>query len=459
MDRLYNGVIRVDAPCPANVLRIDQGAMPLVMEMHRNGILVSPDRFTSLDRYLAEKEAANLIEIESLIGHPCNPNSGDQVAQLLFRDLGLESPLGPKMTRKRTRPAADDDILASLLAAHPVVPLIRAGRELTKLRGTYTLKLPLMAWPDGRIRTTLRMNVARTGRLASEDPNLQNVPIGTEDGRRIRGCFVAPPGRVLGAIDLSQIEMVWAAELSGDHTMREVFELRQDLHVRTAIALFQLDPDRINRLWKSYKAGELTGTNLEEMRSFEMNNRLPAKHLGFAVLFGITPAGLQSQILSAGGPLVTIEECAQYILGWFRIFDGVRLWMGLQHSRVQRYGMVWTAFGRHRLVGEAMSAVPRVRSAGLRQAGATPIQGSAGDHLKIGMAMIMDLVHYYRAIGPTIICLPLLQIHDELVFELTPDIAPDFLEDCRVVLTTCVRPMTMPVRAAVAIGDDWGELK
>lgn len=459
MTRLHNGVIRVDAPCPANVLRIDQGAMPLVMEMHQRGILISPARFTALDADLALKEAANLAAIESLIGYPVNPSSGDQVSKLLFSELALESPLGPRMTKKRTRPACDDDILASLLTAHPVVPLIRAGRELTKLRGTYTKKLPLMAWPDGRIRTTLRMNVARTGRLSSEDPNLQNIPVATEDGCRIRSCFVSRPGCVLGAIDLSQIEMVWAAELSGDPTMREVYTLGQDLHVRTACALFQLDHAHIAPLWKQYKSNELAGAELAEMRDFEINKRLPSKTLGFAVLYGVTPQGLQAQILAAGGPLLTLDECESYIRAWYDTFNGVRSWMGLQHSRVQRYGMNWTAFGRHRLISEAMSAVPRVRAGGLRQAGNHPIQGSSGDQLKIGMAAIMPLVRYYRAFGPAIVCNPLLQVHDELLFELTPDIAPDFLEDCRTILCGCVRPMAVPVRASVAIADDWAGLK
>ena len=244
MTRLYNGVIRIDAPCPANVLRIDLGAMPMVMEMNRHGILISPARFAALDRDLSYKEAANLADIESLIGQPVNPNSGDQVSKLLFSELALESPLGPKMTRKRTRPSCDDDILASLLTAHPVVPLIRAGRELTKLRGTYTQKLPLMAWPDGRIRTTFRLTVARTGRMASENPNLQNIGSATEDGRRVRGCFIAPTGCVLGAIDLAQIELVWGAELSGDPVMTEALDLGQDLHVKTACAMFRLDTPR-----------------------------------------------------------------------------------------------------------------------------------------------------------------------------------------------------------------------
>jgi DNA polymerase-1 len=453
MTRLYNGVVRVDAPCPLNVLRIDLGAMPMVEEMNRHGILIDKAKFAALDLALADKELANQDEIEVMTGQRYNPNSGDQVARLLFRELGLESPLGPKMTEKRTRPAVDDDILSSLLPAHPVVRLIVDGRGLTKLRGTYTQKLPAMAWDDGRVRTTFRLNVARTGRAASEDPNLQNVPPSVRDG------FVAPMGRVLGSIDLSQIEMVWSAELSGDATMREVFALGQDLHVRTACALFRLDYTHVSALWQRYKAGELTGVLLNEMRQFETNYRLPAKTLGFAVLYGVTPQGLQAQILSAGGPLWTLAECESYIRLWFGVFGGIEDWMGLQHSQAQRYGMVWTAFGRWRLVSEAMSAVPRVRSAGLRQAGNHPIQGSSGDHLKIGMAEIMPLVRYYRALAPNCTCLPLLQIHDELIFELSPDIATDFLEEAREILVQAVRPMSVPVRASIAIGADWSGLK
>ena len=459
MTRLYNGVVRVDAPCPANVLRIDLGAMPMVEEMNRHGILIDKSRFSALDLELAGKELTTQDAIERMVGWRCNPNSGDQVASLLFGGLGLESPLGPKMTRLRRRPAVDDDILASLLSAHPVVPLIRAGRELSKLRGTYTQKLPLMAWPDGRVRTTIRMNVARTGRMASEDPNCQNIPIMSEDGARIRGCFVAPPGRVLGAIDLSQVEMAWACELSGDATMLEVFRLKQDLHVRTACSLFRLDYARTSEMWTRYKAGGLEGAELAWMRDFEMTKRLAAKHLGFGVLFGISPEGLQAGILAAGGPLFPATDCATYILGWFDIFAGVRDWTRVQYSRAQRWGMVWTAFGRWRLVGEAMSAVPRVRSTGLRQAQATPIQGSAGDHLKLGMAEIMPLVYYYRRLAPNCVCLPLLQIHDELIFELSPDIARDFLEEARSILVDAVRPMTVPVRASIAMADDWAGLK
>jgi DNA polymerase-1 len=168
---------------------------------------------------------------------------------------------------------------------------------------------------------------------------------------------------------------------------------------------------------------------------------------------------LQAQILAAGGPLWTLAECESYIRMWFEIFSGVLGWMGLQHSRAQRYGMVWTALGRWRLVSEAMSAVPRVRSAGLRQAGNHPIQGTAGDQIKLAMAEIMPLVHYYRHTFRNCTCLPILQIHDELVFELSPDIARDFLEESRAIMVGSVRPMDTPVRASIAIAEDWAGLK
>jgi DNA polymerase-1 len=347
----------------------------------------------------------------------------------------------------------DDDILSSLLSAHPIVPLIQSGRSLTKLRGTYTQKLPAMAWADGRVRTTFRLNVARTGRMASEEPNMQNVsPI-------IRSGFIASPGCVLGAVDLSQIELVWAAELSGDPSMCEAFTLGQDLHVKTACSLFRLDYDGVSTLWKQYKAKELTGHVLEEVRSFEVNQRLPGKTLSFSVLYGTTPPGLQAQILSAGGPLWTVDECEGHIQGWFDAYPGIRDWMSLQYSRAQRYGLVWNAFGRWRLIGEAMSAVPRVRSAGLRQAGNQPIQGSAGDMLKIGMAATMPLVDYYRRLYHNCIVRPILAIHDELVYELSKDIAADFLEESRQIIIDCVHPMSIPVKASMAMAEDWFGLK
>lgn len=459
MERLYNGVFRVDWPCMANVRRIDQGALPMVLDMNRTGVLVDPDHFRRLGAELGEKARLVEADIARMVGRPVNPNSGDQVAALLFGDLKLEPPHGGKLTKTGARMSVDDDVLSSLLAHHPVVEKIVRGRELTKIKGTYCDAFPLHVCPDGRIRTTFKMYTARTGRLASENPNLQNVGVRTEEGRQVRAGFIARPGCVLSSHDLSQIEMVWAAELSQDPVMMEVYAQGQDLHVRTACALFGLDYDRISGLWRRYKKDELTGRELEEMREFEIYKRLPAKTLGFAILYGVTAQSLQVQILVAGGPLLTVEECDDYIRRWFELFEGVRVWLELQYSRVRRYGMNWTAFGRPRVIPEIHSALQGVRNKALRQAGNHPDQGSAGDHLKLAMAEIQDgPVTYFRSY-PGVVCDPVLQIHDELIFELSREIVDDFNPWVATIMQTAVRPMGVRVKSSCMTAPDWGSLK
>lgn len=461
LERLYNGAFRIDRPCPANVRRIDMGALPMVLEMNRRGMMVDVGHF----RRLGERFEAGYEElvgrIESLAGWRCNPSSGDQVARLLFDELKLQVPGGGRMTKSQSRLSTDDETLSSLLAQHEVVGLICKARELRKLKGTYCDPIPSFVGPDGRVRTTLKMYTARTGRLSSEEPNLQNIPVRSEEGRLIRAGFVAAPGRVLVSHDLSQIEMVWAAELSGDGIMREVYERGEDLHTRTACALFRLDYEATRPLWAKYKKGELEkGTReWESMRSFEMDKRLPAKTLGFAILYGVTPQGLQTQILAAGGPLFAVEECESYIARWFDLFGGVREWMELQYSRVRRYGMTWTALGRPRLIPEIRSALEGVRNKALRQAGNHPIQGTAGDHLKLAMAEILDgPVAYFRSYSG-VVCDPLLQIHDELIFELTPDIVDDFNLWVSEIMRRAVRPMSVAVGSSCSTADNWGGLK
>lgn len=459
IDRLYNGVFRIDRPFMANVRRIDQGALPMVLDMNRRGILVDPDHFRRLGARLAAKLAGVEAGITALVGHPVNPTSGDQVARLLFDELKLEVPGGGRMTKTQRRMTTGDETLCSMLGLHPVVRMITGGRELVKLKTTYCDALPTHVGPDGRLRTTFKMYTARTGRLSSENPNLQNIPVRSEDGREIRAGFIAKPGCVLSSLDLSQIEMVWAGELAQDEVMLEVYNRGQDLHVRTACALFDLDYDRIAPLWVRYKKGELDGDLLAQMRDFEMNKRLPAKTLGFAVLYGVTARGLRLQIMAAGGPCLTEDQCDEYIRAWFALFWGVREWLGVQYSRARRYGMTWTAFGRPRLIPEVHSALAGVRNQGLRQAGNHPDQGSAGDHLKLAMAEIWDgPVQYFRSY-PGVTCDPLLQVHDELIFELSPRIADEFNWWAGYVMCNAVRPMSVKVKSSAAVADTWGGLK
>lgn len=460
MIRLYNGVFRIDRPFLANARRIDQGMLPMVLEMNRTGIKASPSHFRRLGEEFAARYDDTCSQIATLAGRPVNPISGDQVAALLFDELKLEPPAGGRMTESQSRLSTGDEILCAMLDQHPVVRLITDARELDKLKGTYCDPIPGFISPtDGRVRTTFKIYTARTGRLSSEEPNLQNIPVRGEDGRKIRAGFIADTGKILVSHDLSQIEMVWAAELSRDRVMMEVYSLGQDLHVRTACALFRLDYDHIAPLWKQYKKGELTGPLYEEMRDFELNKRLPAKTLGFAVLYGVTPKGLRLQILAAGGPSLTEEECAEYIRRWFDLFSGVYDWMQTQYARARRYGMTWTALGRPRNILEVYSALGGVRNQGLRQAGNTPVQGTAGDHLKLAMAEIWDgPVQYFRSF-PGVTCDPLLQVHDELIFELSPEIVDDFNQWTSYIMCTAVRPMEVTVKSSAVAADNWGDLK
>lgn len=458
--RLYNGVYRIDRPCLRNVARIDHGCTPMILEMNNRGITLDQSVLRRLSGDLNTEAAEILSRTRVITGVPdLNPNSDDQVARLLFDVMGLSPPGGGRKTKSGSRISVDSDALLSMTDQAPeLIRLILRYRELRKLDGTYCTALPKHVGTDGRVRTRLMMNVARTGRLSSESPNLQNIPARTKDGQRIRSAFVAAPGLVLASIDLSQIEMVWAAELSQDQAMMNVFLGGHDLHAVTACAMFRLDYSYISGQWGKYKRGELIEGSpaWSEMRDFEVNKRLPSKTLGFAVLYGVTPKGLQTQILAAGGPYWSEPDCAEFIRRWFSIYPGVRSWMDSQHARARRWGMVWSAFGRIRRIPEAQSLVPRVCEDGLRRAGNHPIQASAGDHLKLAMAYIYDvLIPVYRHWG---VCEPVLQIHDELLFELSPDIAGDFLHDCASALSGAV-PLSVPVKSSANIADNWGDLK
>ena len=456
MIRLSNGC-RFPFPRPSlvNVRRLDMAALPMIEAMNRTGILISPARFAKVDRDMAVEEDRILAEIHASAGRPLNPESGDQVASLLFDELGL-SHAAMRMTPTKDRYSTSQDTLSGLRGQHPLVDLILDHRELRKLRTTYTLPLPGMAGPDGRVRTTFKATTARTGRLASENPNCQNIPVRGEWGLKIRSGFVARPGCLLVSSDLSQIEMRMAAHESLDVALMRVFWDRLDIHTVTAIALFRLDGHQILGLLEAEKAGTLTWQQEIALKAFRHEYRLPAKTLGFAVLYGVTAKGLQVQILAAGGPLLDLEDCEAYIHRWFEVYEGVLTWMGVQWGRARRYEMTWDQFGRHRYVPEVKSVHPRVQAEGLRQAGNHPIQSGAQGIIKTAMHELGALVSYFRSYHE--ICDPLLQIHDEVITECGQAIAQDYAEMSRAVLSSCV-PLEVPVEASADVAEDWGALK
>jgi DNA polymerase-1 len=213
-----------------------------------------------------------------------------------------------------------------------------------------------------------------------------------------------------------------------------------DIHTETALLAFRLPREAVN--WPEFK----------------QKYRLPAKTVGFGILYGQTPAGAQENIIAQGGPYIPIEEVEEIIRNWFLVYEGVARWMQQQYARVRRYGMAWDAFGRSRVIPEGRSVIPRVQSAGLRQAGNMPVQATAGGILKLAMAELQDALLDWRRAYPSEILLPLLQIHDELVFELSESLADDWCEYAKGVMTQAVR-LTIPVGASASVGDCWGELK
>ena len=469
--RLYNGVRVLDHPCLPNVRRLDNGALPMIWEYHKHGIHLDKAHFTSLSAKLAAKAVDLAREIESLAGKPLNHNSGDQVAELVFGTLGLKVRRadGPKMTSTGKRQMVDDEVLMGLKDQHPIVNKILLARQADKLKGTYVDKLPEMADVDGRLHTTYRHTVAATGRLSSEDPNLQNIPTRTADGLEIRKGFHAThdsAGRqcVLASLDYSQIEMVMAGHYSEDKILLKAFADQSDIHTLTAIAAFKVaNPDHVLGLCRKAmdeEAGKpvqwLDGEQAE-WKTFKSKKRLPAKTVGFGILFGQSAQGAQGNIVAQGGPYMELEEVEDIIQGWFNLYAGVTYWMETQYFRAQKYGMVWDLFGRIRRIIEAQSALRRIRQEGFRQAGNMPIQGGAQGIIKLAMAALMPTVRYYQKFKDTR-CWPLLQIHDELIFELSPHIHEEFCAIAQDVMQGVIQ-LRAPVKVSWGVAERWGDLK
>ena len=464
----YGNVRVMDAPCLPNVRRLDHGTLQMLTRFHQHGTLLDTGHLSALSQEFRERLGGIQSQILSLTGKDINPNSSQQVSQYLFHDCGITPPGGVKKTNTG-RDAMDADVLAALKPLHPLVPLILEYRALDKLDSTYARKLPRLINPHtGRLHTTFRHTNTDTGRLSSDNPNLQNIPARTRDGMRIREGFIAGTDKggrqcILASADLSQIEMALAADLSQDRNMIAAFLSGVDIHTQTAINVFRLSGhyERLAMMNKREEAGEsIAWTDAEraDWKHFKQNYRLPAKTAGFAILYGQTGAGLQSNILSSGGPLWTVMECETLILDWFNYYQGIRDWVELQHARARRYGMVWDWFGRVRLVPEALSSLPRIRRAAFRQAGNMPIQATAQGIIKLVMAEVMDLIIRWEDAYPDCLIWPLLQIHDELVFELSPHIADEFMADVKRIMVHAIE-LSVPVGSSSSAAENWAGLK
>jgi DNA polymerase I len=502
--RLYNGVRMLDAPSPTNIRRLDHGCLPMIHQMHQNGIRVDIPYLQSLQRDFTERQSSIEWDLMESIGHgyqdwngksyrPFSIGSPDQVARLLFKELKVQGKDRVPMTNSEKRETTSDDVLEKYRGRHPAVGHILDWRELEKLCGTYVLPLQERADEGGRVHTSFSTTTAATGRLSSKEPNLQNIPTRSRLGRLIRMAFTCNPGNVLVSCDLSQIEMRWAAHLSQDDTMMGVFLRDEDIHDRTACEIFGRDLDEITALKKRILSSQksenrstkgegeanlpckktesrenrATETDIAIYKYFVQFERLPSKTLGFGILYGQTARGLLESILTSIDPewsaeerakfeaKWTLEECDRLITRWYTVYHRIRDWMDLQFSRACRRGQVWCPFGRVRLVPEVYSAIKRIKAEGLRKAGNHPIQAGAQGTIKLAMAELTPLSQFFASCG---ICWPLLQIHDELIFEVDKSQAKDWSDVAREVMEHAT-PLSIPVKSSSDIAERWGDLK
>ncbi|HEY0673840.1 MAG TPA: DNA polymerase I [Longimicrobiales bacterium] len=360
-------------------------------------------------------------EIHKEAGTAFNINSTLQLKEILFDKLKL-----PVVKKTKTGPSTDASVLQELAEmGHRLPQLIMEYRQLEKLRGTYVDALPQLVNPDTRrIHTNFNQTVAATGRLSSSDPNLQNIPIRTQTGAEIRKGFVPAPGFVFMSADYSQIELRILAHMAADEMLIEAFESGGDVHKRTAALVFDVPIEKVT----------------PDMRA-------AAKTINFATIYGQGPFALSNQLG------ISVSEAKTFIEQYFERFSGVRTFLDAMKTQAKEKGYVETISGRRRYIPEIHSPNHNIRSFGERAAQNAPVQGSAADIIKIAM---ININHALAEQGST--ARMLLQVHDELVFELPAD----KVEETRAFILDLMRnavPLRVPLEVASGIGQNWFECK
>jgi DNA polymerase-1 len=398
---------------------VDMPLLPVLYRMEEAGIRIAPEIFRRLSEELAEGTREIEEKVARIAGTGFNINSPKQLSFLLFEKLGL-----PPVKRTKTGYSTDVEVLEQLKSAHEIPGLVLEYRTLAKIKSTYVDVLPGMVDPgDGRIHTTLNQTQAATGRLSSSDPNLQNIPIRTELGVRIRGGFVAEPGCLFVGADYSQVELRLLAHLSGDAELTRGFMRGEDVHTATACGVFGVSPSEVTP---------------------ELRRR--AKVINFGILYGMSPFGL-SRELGIGG-----REAKQYIDQYFSRYPGVGDYIERVKEQARKDGYVRTILGRRRYLRDINSRNKVLREAAERMAINAPIQGSAADIIKIAMIRI-DREFRERKMGARLV----LQVHDELIAE-APELEAGETE--MIVRDAMVGAVSLSVPLTVSLGrgKNWGEI-
>lgn len=395
--------------------------MPLLfvlMRMEFEGVAIDRDQLKHLSDEISGKIKEVRDEIYKYAGEEFNINSNKQLQGILFDKLEL-----PVIKKTKTGYSTNMEVLNELSSIHPVAKRIIDYRQLSKLSNTYIDSLPdLVNKKTGRIHTSFNQTVTATGRLSSSNPNLQNIPIRSELGKKIRSAFVPRRGNLLMDADYSQVELRILAHISGDKNLINAFREGADIHSRTAAMVYQLEEENIT----------------DEMRAV-------AKTINFGVIYGLGPRGLSKQIG------VTVEEASEFIENYFDKYPGVRKFTEEYKEKARQTGYAETIFGRRRELRDISSENGRLRSFSERIAVNMPIQGTAADMIKIAMVNIDKLLREEKLDSRMI-----LQVHDELIFEVPPQEEDMMLEIVRGEMESAVE-LKVPLKVSIHTGNNWLE--
>lgn len=397
--------------------QIEMPVSQILFTMERNGVLINAHMLNRQSNEIAMK----LMELEKqaydIAEQPFNLSSPKQLQEILFGKLGIK----PTKKTPSGAPSTDEDVLQELALDYPLPKVILEHRGLAKLKSTYTDKLPKMINPHtGRVHTSYNQAVAITGRLASSDPNLQNIPVRTQEGRRIREAFIAPAGSHIVSADYSQIELRIMAHLSQDKGMLNAFANNEDIHRATAAEVFGVEKDQVDSEQRRY-----------------------AKVINFGLIYGMSAFGLAQNLN------IERSAAASYIERYFARYPGVRAYMDDTRALAKQQGYVETYFGRRLWVPSINSANAMQRAGAERAAINAPMQGTAADLIKLAMIAVQGWLVSDRLQSKLI-----MQVHDELVLEV-PDNELELVKTKLPELMQNVAKLDVPLVAEVGVGNDW----
>jgi len=410
--------------------KIERPLIPVIHRMNESGIALDVPYLEKLAKEYGDELAKIASRIYKHAGHEFNINSPKQLGTVIYDELKIV-PERQKRTATGARTTREEE-LVKLSEEHPIINDILAYRELSKLLGTYVEKMPALVQADGRLHATFLQAGSATGRMASENPGVQNIPIKSEYGRRIREGFTSEKGNVLVSIDYSQIELRVAAGLSGDKNLVKVFQDGGDVHTAVAAQVFNVPPELVDR---------------------EMRRR--AKVINFGILYGM---GVNALRLNLGAG-ISREEASKFLSDYFENFSGLHAWIENVKANAARTGYTETLYGRRRYFPGFKSPLPQMKAQAERMAMNAPIQGTQADIIKLAMVEADELIEKNEWRDSVKL---VMQVHDELVYEIKKDLAEEAAKDIQKVMEDVVPSAKLsgvPITAEAKIGKHWGEMK